>query len=545
MFCLVFVYFVSSAVRLNQHNYILHSHDHNVDGHIILSGNDGYRWLRYADEIKNGSFKAGAEDVLSGSPDHVRNPPVKPLISVMIYRLADMTGKSHEEAAGLLTVFLSGLFIFPLGALLWSLGLTAAAVGGAVTGSLCFAYLSRTAGFQPDTDMLNLFFPFLIALCVYHARRRPYVFSALSGLSAYVYYLWYFHSGMTLVWFAVLAAALVSAGRSKKEIAFSLMLYIVLSGVVTTFKGIAGIYEFTANSGVTYGTYVSELRHVGFLESLRLITADGWSALFGLLICFLLVKRLWVTLPVFLLGLLVFFRGERFGMYMGVFAGIGIGGALQYLFAKIHAGRMLSMASALFFCLLIVRPFLSFIPAPYVSADVFDGIYRTYIPKGAVVIAHWDYGFLIEYLKGVPCSGDGATQYKIGRDMTDRLMASKDANMMLIKQIADGRDAYIITTGADAAKFIRGGFLAEVSDSNDVYYDKKKISVRSAGEKNLIAKYDAEHGKLMIFNNKTQNSFFGKMYVIESSNVHCIHSVALNQPAIRVYEATRMCYSEK
>ncbi len=526
---LVMAYLANTAVRYRQHADILASADHRAAGHIIMAGNDSYRWVRYAKEIADGSFVGGIDPLSNGTPF-----PFTPLISVMSERAAALTGLDMETASSLLAVFLSGLFVFPLGVYLYLNGMSAAAVGGGVTGGMCMAYLERTTAFQPDTDILNLFFPLMVILFIYLAGRgRTLLNSALAGFFCWLHYRWYAHAGFSAVWFALLAFHLSVLRINKKLIAYSLVLFVVFCSPFQFAIGFKNLFGFMTDAGRSYPAQVAELGVKGFWNSLRLITRDGYSALAGLVLFIVTLRRTYLLVPLFVLGCLMFFKGQRFGMYLGMFAGIGFGVLFTYVFKEVgRFGEALSMAAVFFFALILSGVY--FVPAPYVKREVFAEFAKLNIPEKSVVVTQWDNGFVLEYLKGVKAVADGTNQFKKEWHLSQMLMESAVPDNKLLKIIGGGNDVWLVLT--EEVPF-KGG--------SHGYFSSKGLNFTNIEHNSDSGlKLHRNGAYFSVFNNKTENSIFGKTAIIGSHDIGCFGLVYRNYPFIAVYKAEKKCFAD-
>jgi dolichyl-diphosphooligosaccharide--protein glycosyltransferase len=494
-----------------------------------MASNDSYRWLRYAKEMRDGSFVTGQDALSAGTP-----LPVEPMVSRLVEVTASVTGSDIETTASLLTVFLSGLFVFPLGIYLYLNGMSAAAIGGGVVGGLCFAYLQRTTAFQPDTDMLNLFLPLLTVLFIYLAGRgRTLLFSALAGFVCYLHCLWYVHPGFALVWLFVLGLHLAIVCKNRKLIIYSLIVFIIFCSPFQVVSGFRNVFEFFSESPKSYHADVAELYVRGFWDSLRMITNDGYSALAGIVLFAVTLRRTYLLLPLFLLGLLMFFKGERFGMYLGMFAGIGFGVLFQYVFSRVKFGSELAVSAVFLFCLTLSGIF--FVPAPYIKKDVFEELAKLKIPADSVVATHWNNGFVLQYLKGVRTTADGASQFKEGWHLTQKLLESETPDKKLLEKLGGGKDVWLVLTEEVPFKGgSHGYFPSDGLDFTNIEHNS-----------NSGLKLHRNGAYFSVFNNKTENSIFGKSVIIGSLDIGCFRLVYRNYPFIAAYKAGGECFASE
>ncbi|MGE4317373.1 MAG: hypothetical protein AB7E96_00605 [Deferribacterales bacterium] len=552
---LMLVYALSGAVRYRQHIIIMNSPAHHAGNDIIMVSNDSYRWLRYS-----GKYTAGT-DGLSGFPQQASVPWFRPLLPEMIDFVSSASGLSPEVSSSLLTVFLSGLFIFPLGLFFYLIGYPASGIGAAVTGSLSFIYLSRTTAFQADTDSLNLFFMFLTPLFIRLTDKKLYLFSALAGVSCLLHYYWYFHGVFTFMWLAVLSGYLIYAKRGVRQTVWALLLFLFFSGIFPAFEVLGNLRSFISPETVrSWHQNVDELRVHGFGDTLGLLGAYKYPVLTGLMLCVFLFRRIFLILPVMALGLLVFLRGERFGMYLAPFAGAGIGFLCQY--AVRRAGRfayLLSLSLAFFLCVFLVRPHLDFVPAPYVSSGVYSAVKEAPVAKGSLALCGWNHGFLVEYLKGVRCSSDGATQFKEGSRLTQQAIASVNNVKEPLLGLSAGNDMFIFifsedyaVSGGDGLYYFapcgEDGDCSGIRLGNQVAVGKILFLGRTGQGDNekrepVFGVLAEDRSGLAVFDNKTTQSLFGKTFIIGSPDISCVKKVYRKFPYTAVYKASYDCLS--
>lgn len=546
---LLLIYCVGTAVRYRQHVIISESSIHNYEGQTILASMDGYRWLRYAENY------SGGVDRLSGIVEQAKIPPFQPMLSSII-SLFDMP---KERAGSLLTVFLSSLFVFPFGYYFYLCGLGAAGIGGSVIGSLGLVYFSRTTAFQPDTDMLNLFFPFMIILLIKLTERRVYLFSAAASLFSLLHYYWYFHSGFVTVWFFLLAFNLLMNGYRGFGLIKPLALFAVFSGIYPLLHGFLGLSEFfSADPRAVYSVAVDENRVHGFMESMKLLGGYGWVSLVGLLGAIFTFKRAFLAVPLFTLGCLMFFKGEKYGIYLVPFAGAGIGFLSAYFLKRFGVNEVLVYVFTACLCLLAVRPYMAQLPPPVVSMEVFAALKQAKIPEGSDVVCGWSNGFLIEYLKKVRCSADGATQFKETSRITDRIITSANIDMDALKMLYRGGDMYILLFKNDRSQGSGGGFYADfkcdslgdcgVMSINAETDPQKVLKLGRVKLTNteqistLYGKIGQDRENLAVFDEETKNSLFGRGYIIGQPDIGCLRRIYHDYPHLAVYRANKACF---
>lgn len=546
---LLAVYCLATAVRYRQHTHILENPLYSHEGQTVLVSMDGYRWLRYAKSYE------GGQDSLSGITEQAKVPPFMPMLS----RLISISDLPKEEAGSLLAVFLSSLFVFPLGYFFYLCGFGAAGIGASVTGSMGLIYFARTTAFQPDTDMLNLFFPFMIILMIKLTERRVYLFSAMAGLFSLVHYYWYFHSGFTAVWFLLLGAYLYAEGRRGRILVYALAVFALCSGVYPLLHGFYGLREFFSAQHIGGASvFVAENAVHPIAESLGLLTGYWQVSAVGLVLSVFMFRRVWSVLPVFLLGCLMFFKGEKYGIYIAPFVGAGIGFGVWYLLKRLQMSCVLIYVFTASLCLLAVRPYLGQMPAPAVSKEVFGAVKRAEIPEGADVVVSWSYGFLVEYLKNVRCSADGATQFKETSALTERVIKSVNIDRGALNRLYRGRDMYVMLFKSDGGGDKDGRFYADFKCSSTGDCGIMHINAENGTDKlimlgnvqltdieqkrTLYGKISPGRGNIAVFDEKNKDSLFGRGFIIGESDIDCLSRIYHAYPHLAVYRAGVSCF---
>ena len=152
----------------------------------MMSTLDAYSWIRFAREYREGVFKPGEKDTLRRYPDFASKPKPISMLSFLIAKITVVFGDNPYRASIYLIPLLSSLFILPFSLYFFKLGYPASAVIGGFVGTFNFMYYTRTSVGRVDTDLLNLFFPFLVSLLILYmpgSRKRMYILSACCGVT--------------------------------------------------------------------------------------------------------------------------------------------------------------------------------------------------------------------------------------------------------------------------------------------------------------------------------------------------------------------------
>ena len=410
------------------------------DGIPVLSTLDGYYYLRLAEMIREGSYRAGAVDPLRNAPDNqsspddeedeeelVRLPTPRPLLSVLLAGAAWIRGEPVDKAflSFPLIPLLASLLAFPLFLLGRRLGGVFVGLGMALGGGMATEYIIRTDPLRLDTDALNPFFLFLIALLLLQSLqsrgRRSYLWLLATGLAVHLFDWWYRHPGLVVPFIGVYALALVLSRRPVRETILKTALLILVCHPLLVFEGVRnflgmiwyvpGLVKeetgFIPRS--VFAQSVSELKHLPPQVVFSLMATHpvlGYISLIGLAILFW--RQRWqalLILPPLLLGALCFKGGRRFMIYFAPFVGMGLGVLIQVagdiLVRKVRQRALLpgiyaGLGALLFICTVAPERF-DIRPGRIITPRVAEGFHylKGHTPKESFVWAWWDYGYPI------------------------------------------------------------------------------------------------------------------------------------------------------
>jgi hypothetical protein len=338
---------------------------------------DAPYWLRWAREINEGTF--GQKGALGQYPRHTEtfrdksipdkfiDPPTNnpeitfhsgPLISRIIALLAPFFNYNYYLTGTLLIPVLASLFILPLGIYFFRIGIPASGLFGGLIGTFSGAYYVRSSIGRIDTDMLNLFFPILTALFIFltsGAKKERYVllYSAIAGLSLFMFNWWYPKAAFAMAYFVVLILSLFVNKIRLRTILLSSLLLLLCSQPSTFMGGASSVYyqltryfvieisvskeindhRTTPASFPNTMTTISEADHVPMSEVLKRVLSNTTLAWIGLVGFFGLTVFKWRVLlpltPMLALGLFSFISSNRFIMFFAPFIGIGLGWLFQ------------------------------------------------------------------------------------------------------------------------------------------------------------------------------------------------------------------------
>ena len=281
-----------------------------------------------------------------------------PLLSYIIAHLAPFFNQNYYLTGTMLIPVLASLFILPLGIYFFLIGIPISGFLGGLIGTFSSGYYMRSSIGRIDTDMLNLFFPFLVSLMILLALRSKterfaLFYSACAGLSIFLFDWWYGKPGFSLVYFSVLVFCLfIQKIRFTTILKCSLIFllfthpktFLSATGNIDYFlKGYILTEEDTSTSSIDGATTpasfpntmttISEADRVSFEEVFQRILSKKYFVWAGFLAFCVLTFLRWRVLlplvPVLFLGLLSFHSSNRFIMYLGPFIGVGLGWLLS------------------------------------------------------------------------------------------------------------------------------------------------------------------------------------------------------------------------
>jgi hypothetical protein len=355
---------------------------------------DAPYWLRWAREYNEGTY--GQKEYLRGYPESTEtfqerllkelSIPLKykdpvptssssslsssrtteiyyrdvPFLSFLIAKLSIFFNHNYYLTGTLMIPFLASIFILPLGFFFFMIGVPLSGLLGGLIGTFAGGYYMRSSIGRIDTDMLNLFFPVLMALLILLASRAKtersiLLFSIGAGICFALFQWWYNKAGFALIYFVVLVFILFIQKIRFRTILLSSLLFVLCMGPGTfftsarsikgflidysIFKDVANESETVTKSKTTPASFPSTLTTISEVDRvpmevvfLRVLSNPLFSWM-GFLAFFGLAVFRWRVLlplaPMLALGLLSFQSSNRFIMYLAPFIGIGLGWLLS------------------------------------------------------------------------------------------------------------------------------------------------------------------------------------------------------------------------
>ena len=452
---LIFVFFVGLNVRFDDLKvWEKRKAIYFLDNEPLFSCYDAFYFARYAKEFEQGIYHKGQIDPFRFVPDNYLDPkgpryPLIPQLSFLAAKFSSLFHVSIEKFSFYFIPVLACLFAFPLFFLLYSLRLPVAGFLGGLCGVISLIYVVRTSIARLDTDALNLFYPFTIAFCFYGYFRfsRPYnlLSVVIATLFGNLFYWWYPQSNayaFTTFFCFLLALLLSRKGRLNKEDFLALLIYVLLQ-IWFFWQGPLRIYYYFVSlvehkhAEPLFSAYPNILQSISELNKAKSISQISSfvlpnNALFlagfsGYLFWLFRERKLSLLLfPAFLVGLLVFRSGNRFGMYLAPFLGIGLGIWIHFIFEMFERYipalrkedflfRTLPLLAGLIIGVLIwnvSENVKNYTASPKILAPIAKNLKRLkdLTPDKAWIWTWWDYGYAIAYLGERGVFIDGGTQ---------------------------------------------------------------------------------------------------------------------------------------
>lgn len=172
-----------------------------------------------------------------------------PLLSFLIAHLTPFLNNNYYLAGTLLIPVLASLFILPLGIYFFRIGVPLSGLLGGLIGTFAGGYYMRSSIGRIDTDMLNLFFPVLAGLLILLAgkaktERNVLLYSVVTGLSLFLFQLWYGKPGFTLAYFMVLVFSLFVQRICFRTILVGAFLFVLSTHPPTFMSGTDAVQNF-------------------------------------------------------------------------------------------------------------------------------------------------------------------------------------------------------------------------------------------------------------------------------------------------------------
>lgn len=424
-----------------------------LDNLPLFTSYDAYHFARYARDFLNGLYHSGELDPFRFVPDNflekkVSYPRRIPQISYIAAKGSSFLGIPIEIWSFYAVPIMACLFVFPLFFFLDRLGFTAAGLLGSLTGVISFIYLIRTSVARFDTDALNLFYPYtyIFFLFCYLTARKPFNYLSLLGAAVIGFlFNWWYGAGSPIIFAIILFFLLVYVlqygllnSYDKKD--FILLILFLFSQLYFCWRAPLAILSYFKSliEGKTvldiFSAYPNVLESISELQksqSIKQVSSYIISPeplfVVGILgfVSLLIYERRYsfLLVPLFLIGMLVFKAGNRFGLYLAPYVGIGLGFlihfALNYLYSRLELTSFLKKTLPLFLVVICGTFFITtnknslrYVATPKIKAPIAKNLValKKVTPENAWVWTWWDYGYAIPYLGNRAVFLDGGSQ---------------------------------------------------------------------------------------------------------------------------------------
>lgn len=414
----------------------------------IMSTLDAYKFIRHAKENREGIYDPSKPDPQIFYPDGSPYPNPLPLLSFALDHLSRLTGQDMYVTAVNMIPWLSSFFILAVAIYFYLAGYPAAGVAAGLITSFAPIFYGRTSMGRFDTDGLNMFFLFTASIFLLLASRsktniKQYIYSALLGITVFLFYRFYHHGMFNIMYLVMLFICLYIANVRMKNILISLLIYIVFSNplylywAVSQLQHAVYVYIFNEKTGIqavfpnVYDT-ISEARRESFIDVLKGVIGNPVISVTGLIgiVLFALfnIRNAMPLIPIAVLGLMAFVSAGRFAMYLSPAVGAGLAYLLYVLtgyavkIAKNINDKVLSYIKIFVPAVLTVLMLFIVVAKGYTSygrinsASIHPKIYDMFkemkekLPENSAIYTWWDYGLAITDATGFPVFHSGMTQ---------------------------------------------------------------------------------------------------------------------------------------
>jgi len=401
------------------------------NGSPVLRECDGYHYLGLARDMNE--RKAGRSDVVANDPEPF--PYLSPLLSLLAATLSRVTGVSLEWCAAWIPVVLGTSAAIPL-------YLLAADVGGSwiagafagLIGTMAPLWVYRSGFAFYDTDCLIVPLSLWIAWASLRIRERDMakvlLFSTfLAGLGCLLYWSWDTNAIM-VVYLSVVPIVLSlitsegSLNRRKLWLLFSSG--IILAAAIAIY-GVSGLLQqIKILSDVVFvrekspfpspSLFLSELEKHDFTYIARMTSGSVVGFLVGVLGVVLILRKKWrdaiVLLPLASIGVLIFFTGQRFIIFLSPLLALGSGVLVSEVWQRFAASpwRWADPAAAgVITGLVLINQIPVGVIWPYVDPQIMEGIAKVgkLTPEGSLIWCGWSVGYPVAYESGRTPVADG------------------------------------------------------------------------------------------------------------------------------------------
>ncbi|MGB9668257.1 MAG: STT3 domain-containing protein [Thermosulfidibacteraceae bacterium] len=425
------------------------------NGTPIYSEYDSFYFARIAKDMVDGKFRIGEPDKMRFYPDGILKTKLKDEKlypeytisgngpSLIVYAIHKITGLSFERITWYIVYILTSLTIIPIFFYGYKNDSPTAGIIGALIATNSPLFLARTNLMRLDHDMLNLFFPFTLALFsflfTFERDKRRLLYAVLCSITAIMYYIWYGHSNIILVQISaiIIADLIVRRKITKKELTEYAIIIVpqlwylyegpmsLYSQVMTLVFGIAS----KTSSEKLFSEFpnifmsISELQKLSPKEVLENLFTNPYFSVVGLIGFVVFIFQRWresiFLLPIFAIGILSFKSGARFTMYLAPFAGFGFGYLLDTLVRYITKDeskqdilKAFLSFSTLILSVMVQTSITNIVSTPKAYSTLVADMkwIKDNTPAQSAIWTWWDYGYAFNLYSERANVHDGGSQ---------------------------------------------------------------------------------------------------------------------------------------
>jgi dolichyl-diphosphooligosaccharide--protein glycosyltransferase len=470
-----------------------------------------------------------------------------PLISVIIsYLSKDASLEEIVKASNKLILFSSVMTCFGIFFLFYAIGRPYEGIIASLGGGISTDYFFRSSIGYIDTDILNLFFIYLLFGLIYMSSKNQSLtkgifFIILAGVIGRIFYIWYPKPELILMSFFSLVFFTSLNTKSLKIISSHSVIFILLTGpniYLNSFSiffnspylkeylsaniNIADLVNTTKLNFNSIFSYIAEQQKPSIL---RILSIEG-SFYLGL-ICFFGIFLWAITYPILFIGLaplslfflLSFILGYRALFYSGPFFWFGAIYLINFICFKFISQKKIQINKEYIY--LITTMFLMIFLSISTKSFTRD-IVKTYIPNevtkafvslnklikdrdDSIIVAQWTYGYQsllyndisILIHPGVPAS---PRHYFIARAYSSH---SLEETSKVLNYVAQGKVERLNNNNIDTFQALSKDIYNTKKIDKDIYLvltDQQKDWFRTQG---ATAYWDIEKNKPLLFEGKT------------------------------------------
>ncbi len=446
-------------------------------------------------EIKNPSdFKKHHEKIIHQIKADINKtlatekikPKEFPPLSLMIAKISPWFNNQDYLTGTYLVIFLASLFMIPLGLYFWFLGVPLAGILGALIGNFSIMYYIRSSIGRIDTDILNLFFPFLISLFILligkaQKLHHRIVFAILAALSMNLFMWWYPRPPFILAFFLTLIAYLLALKSTRKwqVLVPTILAFYLIASPQISFKGAVSDFfkrSVIQSSEAIETPKISNLaKPVVFPNAIKTISeaqtsfsikdalaytiSSQFLAYIGLLSFLAMLALYWQQMipltPIIFLGFLSFKGSNRMIMFLAPFVGVGLGYLLTLILrqirqytrlniedkitdSKLEAKKNVSWSAITLSCSLVFFFFIKgytykeFIPKPSINPHIMRSFkeIKKIVPENSALLTWWDFGYVLTEQTNLFVFHDGGSQFSPKTHFIASSFVSPDQNYL-------------------------------------------------------------------------------------------------------------------